>query len=296
MAPKRAKRAAEFKQYGSEVGHHGPRVKRCAVSSTTFGPAAAPANTNRCPLITQRAPVRDHLPAVQQQHDDFWQSSEYDSHTTHKPQRPSASRHQQDRQRQQVHWQEQTPDLVRRQLCQLAGEANRQQRLKEVLLSNFNANIAAAVSTCPFCDAVSCLQPICPAVFITYATIQGQLEVSLPQYRCVSCQHTLTVHPVDVGCFPATPLRAEVWYDRQLLSLTSACQMSGPSAIQAHCSALQQLHMQNGFGPGKPAVWNNLATATQEWRRIQVQRIHQMACSRSKQLGDFQICNTCVAS
>ena len=95
------------------------------------------------------------------------------------------------------------------------------------------------------------------------------------QFHCQSIyvQHVATSSLYTLlmfGCFPATPARAEVWYDKQLLMFTLACQMSGPTAIQAHCSALQELHMLNGCGPGKSNIRQHIANASQEWRRMQV--------------------------
>ena len=159
---------------------------------------------------------------------------------------------------------------MRRELCWLANETQRQNHFKDTLSSNFCERVTTATCSCPHCNAAESMQPVSPSIPIMYVTIQGHITVSLPQCICPACGHQLTVHPFEVGCFPATPARAEVWYDKQVLMFTSACQVSGPTAIQAHCSALQELHMLNGCGPGKPSVWQHIANASQQWRRLQV--------------------------
>ncbi len=101
--------------------------------------------------------------------------------------------------------------------------------------------------------------------------------MQIPEYKCSACNKTVNLHPVALGCFPATPSRAEVWYDHELLAATSASQHAGPTAIQAHCSALQQVCLYNGFGTGKPSIWTNLGPAAEQWRRVEVWPVKMIA-------------------
>ena len=92
----------------------------------------------------------------------------------------------------------------------------------------------------------------------------------------IACRPLATALQVNRCCghaydsLPATPQKATVWYDSQLLVATSATQHSGPTAIQAHCAALQQLHMSNGCGLGAQTIWRNLAIASRDWLRLEV--------------------------
>ena len=84
---------------------------------------------------------------------------------------------------------------------------------------------------------MSQLQPVLPAAPITYTGIQAHVTVDKPQFFCMCCGTQLELQPVSLDCFPAKPLRAQVWYDTQMLVATTAAQHSGPTAIQAHCAA-----------------------------------------------------------
>ena len=199
-----------------------------------------------------------------------WTISDGDLQPDAPPPAKQPSRHQQERQQLDDQWRLQIPSLAVRRTCRQALEPQRRQKLKESLHSDFEQRINAAVTQCCHCLSADCLQRLCPAPAITFVTIRGQVAVSTPTLLCTRCHSQYTVHPFSVDCFHATPSRPEIWYDNELLEATSAAQLCGPTAIQAHCATLQQLHRYNGFGPGKATIWQNLSSAAEQWRRVEV--------------------------
>ena len=218
-------------------------------------------------LNTQPAQQRNNHQHVDWQHlgpEDDYQATDRPSGTARR------SRHQREREQQSVHWEEQLPELVFRRTCFLANECQRRQQLQLSMQAEFVERVSTADKECSSCSTAIHLQPVLPAAPITYTGIHAHVTVDKPQFLCMCCGTQLDLHPVSLDCFPATPRRAQVWYDTQMLVATTAAQHSGPTAIQAHCAALKQLHMHNGCGPGQQGIWTNLSTASQQWHRLQV--------------------------
>ena len=147
------------------------------------------------------------------------------------------SRHQLEREQQSMHWEEQLPELVCRRTCFLADECQRRQQLQLSMQAEFVERVSTADKECSSCGTAIHLQPVLPAAPITYTGIQAHVTVDKPQFFCMCCGTQLELQPVSLDCFPAKPLRAQVWYDTQMLVATTAAQHSGPTAIQAHCAA-----------------------------------------------------------
>ena len=179
----------------------------------------------------------------------------------------AASRRQRARIQQDQLWRERQPEHRFRRYCRLASEGERRQALQHQLQADFSDRLATLIPFCQQCQAP--FQLISPAAPITFAGINGYVTVDNPDFQC-SCGKRVAVHPISLDCFPATPSRPEVWYDNQLLALTAAAQHAGPLAIQAHSTALKQLYSFNGLDPARPAVWDNLGMAAQQWQRVEV--------------------------
>ena len=133
-------------------------------------------------------------------------------------------RRQHERQRQDLRWQEQLPLLLFHRHCWLAKECDRWQQVHESLHSEFSSRVVSAVANCFHCDALHSLAPTSSAAAITPVFLEGHIQVQVPQYSCSECHKTLSLHPGALGCFPASPSRAEIWYDQELLASTSASQ------------------------------------------------------------------------
>ena len=179
----------------------------------------------------------------------------------------AASRRQRARIQQDQLWRERQPEHRFRRYCRLASETQRRQALQHQLQADFSGRLATVIPFCQQCQAP--FQLISPAAPITFAGINGYVIVDIPDFQC-SCGKRVSVHPVSMDCFPATPSRAEVWYDNQLLALVAAAQHAGPLAILAQSTALKQLYSFNGLDPARPAVWVNLGMAAQQWQRVEV--------------------------
>ena len=181
----------------------------------------------------------------------------------------AASRRQRAREQQDLLWKERQPEHRFRRYCYSAQEQQRRQSFVHHLQEEFASRLALLSPYCQQCNSAEYFQPVLPAAPIIFAGINGHVTVNSPELQC-RCGCHVSVHPIAVGCFPATPSRPEVWYDNQLLALTAAAQHAGPLAIQAHCSALKELYKFNGLDPGRPALWDNLGMAAQQWTRVEV--------------------------
>ncbi|DBA80914.1 TPA: hypothetical protein ACH3X2_007137 [Trebouxia sp. C0005] len=121
-------------------------------------------------------------------------------------------------------------------------EQQRRQDFEAALIADFWARVSAVPLYCHACKTPDFIQPLLPAAAITFACINGYATVESPEHICCSCHKYVAVHPSSVGCVPATPSPPEVWYDNQVLAVTVAAQLSGPTAVQAQCVALKQLY------------------------------------------------------
>ena len=226
--------------------------------------------------FTPYPPAQTHAQAQTQPSQPAFATGEFDAGSDAEPpqdeRRPS--RHQKEREQQDDQWRMQIPELAFRRICQQAAEPQRRQKLADSLRNEFEARANVAMMQCSQCHSVDCLQRLSPAPAITFVTLQGHISVSAPTHFCTRTGHQYTVHPFSMDCFHATPSRPEIWYDNELLVTTSAAQLSGPTAIQAHCATLQQLHLYNGFDAEKPAIWQNLSSAAAQWRRVEVSPTH----------------------
>ena len=186
--------------------------------------------------------------AQQVQHEDVDAASPITSDAyVHRPAEDDRRRRRQhEKEQESLHWQEALPENLFRRTCALAGESQRRQQLLNQLQADFIARVASVPKICHSCKTAEHLQPLLPSQPIIFAGIHAHVTVDKPTFMCGKCSAQISLHPLSIGCFPATPSRANVWYDTQLLVVTSAAQHSGPTAIQAHCAALKQRHTFNG--------------------------------------------------
>ena len=256
--------------YGKFKPFQGIRGRSASVRELEVGASPPPRNPNSFrSLPGQRTQDQDQHP---EQYQADWQplspDAAVDAHDAHKTDR--RKRREREREQASLQWQELLPEHLFLQTCSLAHEGQRRQQLQERMQKDFAERIAAASKDCPQCNTAEHLQPVQPAPTVTYANIHAHVSMSKPEFRCSVCSTTVSVHPLSIHCFPATPRQATVWYDSQILVATSAFQQAGPIAVQAYCASLRELHMYNGCGPGQPSMWTHLSTASKNWHRIQV--------------------------
>ncbi len=106
----------------------------------------------------------------------------------------------------------------------------------------------------------------------------SRVQVSHPTFRCNGgCGSIQRVHPIAMGCFPATPSMPRVYFSEALLTLTHNVRLAGPLAMESWCTALEETHIRNGCvghaevtAAGLPQeVWRNLGTAVRQWWRME---------------------------
>lgn len=220
-------------------------------------------------VVTRNAQLANPAPARQAVFPSF--NSDIANHDTVRTAAANRrKRRREDNEQESMHWQEALPEHLFRRTCALANEPRRRLQVQEQMLTEFGNRVASACVICYNCNSADHVQQTRPAKPIIFAGIHAHITVDKPEFQCNKCSAQIILHPLSLDSFPATPRRATVWYDNQLLVVTSAAQHSGPTAIQAHCAALQQLYLFNGCGPGAQAIWRHLATASRNWLRLEV--------------------------
>ena len=247
-------------------GNYGSKRPRLTLQAAVAKPAQH--NPFTGPSKITAATVNNSGP--EHSHSDSHSESPWHFQAADGEQSTEASRKQQAKQQQDLLWKERQPEHRFRRFCYLAHEQQRRQSFQQYLRADFASRISGHTLICQNCSTAEHLHPVLPAAPITFAGISGYVTVDNPEYMCCACGRHTAVHPISVGCFPATPSRPEVWYDDQLLALTAAAQHAGPLAVQAHSAALQQLYLFNGLDLSRPAVWDNLGMAAQQWKRVEV--------------------------
>ena len=143
-------------------------------------------------------------------------------------------RRQRSKQHQDTLWKERQSEHRFRRYCYLSGETQRRSTSTAGLIADFASRLSAAQAHCHNCNSAEHLRPVLPAAPITFACINGYATVDCPEFLCQCGQH-VGVHLISAGCFPATPSRPVVWYDNQLLALTSAAQLHRRRDLLSHC-------------------------------------------------------------
>ncbi len=269
---KRRAKSPVLKQLGGDTTYTGTRGKLPRATQFAAQSSSEPSRSGTFTPFPARTVISSE-DAEQDQEDGFGYFEQPDSsYTAEASRRARQDRHKHERQQQDHHWRQQIPTLAFRRTCRQATEAQRRQKVQDSLRRDFQDRVSSAQSECCKCHTAEFVQAVAPARELTFACIRGHVAISTPTFICTKCQHEYIIHPFSVDCFHATPVRPEVWYDNELLEHTCAAQLCGPTAIQAHCSMLQQLHCWNGCGPGKQAIWSNLASAAEQYRRVEVCR------------------------
>ena len=99
-----------------------------------------------------------------------------------------------------------------------------------------------------------------------------QAFFKLPEPRCVcsECRHSHFLLSGELQWFPATPSKAYVYFDSELLRLVSGVQTETSAATNAWAAALNMVHSENGCIEATVRdAMKNLSSATREWRRTE---------------------------
>ena len=271
-AQKRERRSVSIQSIAKKNGatcFQGRYGKRPTTTVYRSQPAARPAPTASSFPFRHGVAVERNRHQHQSEDGHGW-SFEDGGSDQHQHDSADANRRQRSKQQQDNLWKERQPEHRFRRYCFLSGEQQRRQDFEAALIADFRARVSAVPLHCHACKTPDFIQPVLPAAAITFACINGFATVESPEHICCNCHKYVAVHPISVGCFPATPSRPEVWYDNQVLALTVTAQLSGPTAVQAQCAALKQLYLFNCPDTGRAAIWNNLGEASRQWQRVEV--------------------------
>ena len=102
---------------------------------------------------------------------------------------------------------------------------------------------------------------------VIYVTVEGRIQVPVPDHRCTSCGVERRVYPVTAGAPPALPSEPAVFFSISLLALTENRPALMP--VEAWLGVLQQVHLKNGCAEGEGSVvLRNLGLAADQWSCI----------------------------
>ena len=157
------KLAKPLKRFGANPPYAGPRGK--APRLTGFTPPSRPPSDHS---YVVRPKPRAFRPVPSTQPNSTWHNFNDDEGGPDSPRVDSdqPNRRQQERQRQDLRWQEELPQLMFHR-CWLASEATRWQQVRDSLHAEFSSRLSTAATQCFHCDASQALQPTPSAVAIT---------------------------------------------------------------------------------------------------------------------------------
>lgn len=170
-----------------------------------------------------------------------------------------------DRKQTQESWESMRSSLVFLDICSAAELPVRQQTFQQRLKDEFVARVQRRTQNCTSCNAVQSLQP-CGAASntILLCSLGGSVSVPFPVLSCEECNAQMRVHPLDVDCFPSSPISPSVWYDQQLIQFAHQLQIAGALALGKLVQAILGLHSTNGCTTPKSA-FKGLAAALLQW-------------------------------
>lgn len=102
---------------------------------------------------------------------------------------------------------------------------------------------------------------------ITFCAPLGTVLVAIPCKTCSCCQHCTRLHPVEMGCFPATPDIPEVWYSNEFMLNTIALRTTATIPMCLWVETVVKMHKNNGFET-KKSVFDNLERAVAMYQII----------------------------
>lgn len=187
----------------------------------------------------------------------------------------SAPRTQQNRAqrgwRRQQAWAAGRPEAAFHATCQAAESQRQHAAISQALKDSWQRRVDTAAQRCPLCAAYGSLQPSTAAAadMADFVSLDGHVQVTLPHFDCSQCRNRSVLHPVSLGCFPATPSAPTTFFDERLLQWIRALQRHSPLSTSAWTAAVSHMHARNGFAAAKPAVWANFGNALAEWRLLQ---------------------------
>ena len=162
-------------------------------------------------------------------------------------------------------------DLVKKTWTQRGHAASGMFDPVEVSLkAEFEARLQREMNTCPNCTSTQDFTKL-PGSTMSVVDVVGHFSVEWPHSKCNTCNHTWCPHPVEVGTFPATPLKPQTVYTDRLMSLTTNVKFEGHISLHAWSHALHNFHrgqMQEEV-LGFSQLWDNRGDSWERWRAVQ---------------------------
>ena len=169
-----------------------------------------------------------------------------------------------------VNWQRTHPELLAQRIRAAALGQQRQAAVAAAVKSEVGRRVQAATISCCLCGARTHLSQ--RTVQVELVHIEGTVVVQLPAYSCSgsACQSVDDPQPTDLGYFPATPSKASIWYDEQMLVLVSELKLRSAASFTSLSSSFARLHDSNSLS-SRPAVWEHLQEACIQWLKVEEQ-------------------------
>lgn len=101
----------------------------------------------------------------------------------------------------------------------------------------------------------------------TVIDIEVWYEVEVQSASCPVCNTLQFPLPLDIACWPATPVRPTVLYTLALLDLAYHDTLAAPTSLHRWCNAKKRLHQQTCWPlQPPPSAWEQFGPALEKYR------------------------------
>jgi hypothetical protein len=136
-----------------------------------------------------------------------------------------------------LRWDRERSNLQTQYISNLVANSQFIRQQSDALQSAVSARIAAAAQECPNCCTSRAALSLRRTVSVLWVGISFRFTLDVPINVCQGCCQQTTVYPLQVGCFPGTPVYHQdltttpagvqpIWFDLTLLKVGTACTRS----------------------------------------------------------------------
>lgn len=105
-------------------------------------------------------------------------------------------------------WTRYRPDVQRAYICKLVDAEQLQKQLVAAQYQVLQRAVDLLLDSCPECQGTSTSRVPFGSSQVLVVDLCHSIKLTIPARACNDCRHIFSVRPVDVGCFPSTPVHS----------------------------------------------------------------------------------------
>lgn len=105
-------------------------------------------------------------------------------------------------------WTRYRPDVQRAYICKLTDAGKLQRQLVATQQDLLQQAVNLLLGSCPKCQSTSTSPIHFGSSQVLVIDLSHSFRLTIPATTCNGCWHRFSVRPVDVGCFPSTPVHS----------------------------------------------------------------------------------------